>query len=319
MPLPTVLMTDTVRASKPGGSHGGAYLINLESGTHRRVIDWNDQNIAWDGRGAERGLRGVAIRGREVYVAAHNRVRVYDPDFNLLREHTCRYLGDCHELFIDGATLYAASTRFDSVLALDLASGEFTRAWLFRIPWAKDPRTTPGQPVPRPLIAAYDPRTASGPAPADTVHLNHVWFESGRLYFSGVLLRQVLYFETGGVRKLGEVPDWTHNARPFRNGILCNSTKQDAVCHLDLTGNVLKQFPVVMYDEARLENVPAEKRDARQGFARGLVTTPDGLIIGGSSPGTVTAYDYESGRSVRSVNTTMNVRHAPHGLAVWPF
>lgn len=317
--LPTVLMTDTIRATQPGQSHGGAFLVDLERGTHRQVIDWNEQNIAWDGRGAERGMRGTAIRGREIFIAVHNRILVFDPEFRLLREHTSPHLGDCHELCLDGETLYAASTRFDSILALDLASGEFTRAWMFRVPWEKDPRTNPGQPQPRPVIVTYDPRSGKGPPAADTVHLNHAWSEDGRLYFSGVLLKHVLYFEGGGLRKHADVPDWTHNARPFRGGVLCNSTGADAICHLDTRGTIIKQFPVVKYDPAALLNVPPEKNAARQGFARGLVATPDGLIIGGSSPGTVSAYDYESGSPVRSVNVSMDVRRAPHGLAVWPW
>jgi len=319
--LPTVLMTVTIRGSKPGESHGGAYLVDLERSTSRQVLDWNTQDIAWDGRGAERGLRGAAVRPGEVLIASHNRVLVFDPEFRPLREHANRYLGDCHEIFLSDSTLYITSTRFDSILSLDLASGEFTRAWMFRIPWAVNPRTAGASagPPPPPRIMAYDPRRDKGPNPKDTVHLNQAWFEDGRLYFSGVLIKHVLFFEGEAMRKFADVPEWTHNARPFKGGVLCNATKQDVICHLDTRAGIVKQFAVPRYDEALLLNRPAEDRAARQGFARGLVTTDDGLIIGASSPGTVSAYDYESGEMVRSVNVTMDIRHAPHGLVIWPF
>ena len=45
----------------------------------------------------------------------------------------------------------------------------------------------------------------------------------------------------------------------------------------------------------------------------------DGLIVGGSSPATITVYDIDDERIVRSVNITMDVRNAVHGLEVWPY
>ncbi len=319
--LPTVLMTVTIRGSKPGESHGGAHLIDLENSTSRPVIDWNPQDISWDGRGAERGLRGAVVRSDEVLIATHNRVLVFDRDFRPLRDYSNRYLGDIHELSLSGSTLHIASTRFDSLLSLDLDSGEFTSGLLFRIPWAVNPRTTgmPAGPAPPPRIMVYNPMRDKGPNAKDTVHLNQVWAEDGRLYFAGVLLRHVLYLENGGVRKHAEVPEWTHNARPFKGGVLCNATKQDAVLHVDAKGAPIKQFAVPRYDEGALLNIPESAKAARQGFARGLIATDDGLIIAASSPGTVSVFDYESGAMIRSVNVTMDVRHAPHGLCLWPF
>jgi len=58
---------------------------------------------------------------------------------------------------------------------------------------------------------------------------------------------------------------------------------------------------------------------ARQGFARGLAVVSDSLVAGGSSPSTVTLYDLASNQRVMSVNLTMDVRNAIHGLEVWPF
>ena len=60
MPLPTVLMTDVIRSARQGDAHGGAYLIDLESGSFDKVLDWNRVEIDWEGRGMGRGLRGIA-------------------------------------------------------------------------------------------------------------------------------------------------------------------------------------------------------------------------------------------------------------------
>jgi hypothetical protein len=58
---------------------------------------------------------------------------------------------------------------------------------------------------------------------------------------------------------------------------------------------------------------------ARQGFARGLAVLSDSVVAGGSSPSTISVYDLAKNERVLSVNLTMDVRNAIHGLEVWPF
>ena len=58
MSLPKVLMTDVIRSTQQGDSHGGAYLIDLQAGSFEQVLDWNTVEIDWAGRGMGRGLRG---------------------------------------------------------------------------------------------------------------------------------------------------------------------------------------------------------------------------------------------------------------------
>ena len=58
---------------------------------------------------------------------------------------------------------------------------------------------------------------------------------------------------------------------------------------------------------------------ARPGFARGLAVLSDSRVAGGSSPSTVSVYDLPRNERVLSVNLTMDVRNAIHGLAVWPY
>ena len=58
---------------------------------------------------------------------------------------------------------------------------------------------------------------------------------------------------------------------------------------------------------------------ARQGFARGLAVLSDSVVAGGSSPSTVVVYDLAGNRRLVSVNLSMEVRNAVHGLEVWPY
>ena len=65
--LPKLIATSVVRGSQQGESHGGIYLIDLESAAFEQVVDWNDASINWEGRGMDRGLRGIAFHDAYIY------------------------------------------------------------------------------------------------------------------------------------------------------------------------------------------------------------------------------------------------------------
>ena len=43
------------------------------------------------------------------------------------------------------------------------------------------------------------------------------------------------------------------------------------------------------------------------------------FVVGGSSPSTISLYDVEANQKVGSVNLSMDIRNAIHGLEAWPF
>ena len=78
------ITTSVVRGSQQGESHGGVYIIDLEGQDVRQVIDWNRADIDWQGRGWDRGLRGIAIDAETVYIVASDELFAYTPDFKLI-------------------------------------------------------------------------------------------------------------------------------------------------------------------------------------------------------------------------------------------
>jgi hypothetical protein len=77
---------------------------------------------------------------------------------------------------------------------------------------------------------------------------------------------------------------------------------------------------VPKYDTSALSNAGADSSGiARQGFARGLCVLSDSVVGGGSSPSTISIYDLARNERLLSVNLTMDVRNAIHGLEVWPY
>lgn len=320
--LPRVLCSSVIRSVHQGESHGGVYLVDLGGSTAERVIDWSDDSIDWEGRGGDRGLRGIAFHGELVFLAASDEVFVYDREFHQRGSFRNRYLKHCHEINVAGDHLYLASTGFDSVLEYDLVRQTFSRAWMLRYgPSAKYVKRLGRRP--RPRWKAYDPASGDGPEPADTTHINNVWPHDGGVFACGTRLGTIWRIELGGspTRPTGfaTVPFGTHNARPFRDGVLFNHTASDRIVYADRSGSTRSSLALPVYAAEELEHADLPGDLARPNFGRGLTVVGDSTVIGGSSPATITAFDLDAGKRMASVNITMDVRNAVHGLEVWPF
>jgi hypothetical protein len=317
-PLPRVLFSSVVRSAHKGESHGGVYLADLSTDRVEQVLDWDDPSIDWEGRGGDRGLRGIAFQGERIYLAASDEIFVYDEAFRRVSSFRNPYLGRCHEICISGNTLFATSTAFDSVLELDLGTGSFVRGYCLRYTrrWRARRRL---HVRPRPSLSVFDPSERAGPEPGDTCHINIVSHDGGALYVCGTALGNVWRIVDERSERYARVPYGTHNARPFRGGVLLNHTATNRIAFLTRRGRLVRSFPLRTYDASELLHAELPRDRARPAFGRGLAVAGAGLIIGGSSPATVTAYDFESGRELKSLNVSKDVRNAVHGLEIWPY
>jgi len=306
--LPTVVTSSVVRSSQQGESHGGVYLVDLEHRSWRQVIDWNDPSISWEGRGWDRGLRGIAFHSGHVYLAASDEVFVYTPDFQLVKSYRNPYLRHCHEICVHEDRLYLTSTGFDSVLEFDLRNEQFATGFFL------DRRDSQ-----QPQLRIFDPGSTEGPAPSMECHINNVVWAEGSLHISGTRMN-TLWAVTGlALQATAAIPFTTHNARPFRDGVLCQDTASDQVAYLDRGGTVIETFPLVKYPLESLSWAELTADRARQAFGRGLCLTDDERIIAGSSPSTVSVYEFGSPRPIASVQLSNDIRNAIHGLEVWPY
>jgi hypothetical protein len=309
--IPKLIATSVVRGAVQGDSHGGIFIVDFVAQQITQVVDWNTTEIDFQGRGWDRGLRGIAFHAGEIYVAASDELFVYDRAFNIQRSYRCSYLKHCHEIFALNDQLYLTSTGFDSILAFDLQTQAFS--WALHIGLNGDEAS--GTP--------FDPRDrhgAGGPPAQNRLHLNNVYADPRGLFVSGMRTRGLLHVGQGNVVRMAvDMPEGIHNARPFRDGVLFNDTASDTVRYVGRDGTH-RSFPVPKYDPADLERTDlGDDRLARQGFARGLCVIDERFIAAGSSPSTITLYDLEAGGEVGHVNFSMDVRNAIHGLEVWPF
>lgn len=306
--LPTLIATSVVRGSQQGESHGGIYVVDFDRREGRQVVDWNSGDIDFSGRGADRGLRGIAFHGEDIWVAASDELFCYDGDFTIKGSFRNRYLKHCHEIAVFDTHLFLSSTGFDSLLAFNLVKKRFD--WGFCL--QKTYGNWGGY--------SFDPRGDLGPAPVNDFHLNSVYVDERGIHLSGLRTDALLCLDAN--RDVGivcDLPAGTHNARPWRNGVLFNDTANDCVRFVSRAGGE-KAFRIKTYDESELEFAGVDdSKVARQGFGRGLTPWGDHFVIGGSSPSTITIYDLAANRRVGSVNLSMDIRNAIHGLEVWPY
>lgn len=301
-----LIATSVVRGSRQGESHGGIYLVDIERRRVAQPVDWNTVDIDWQGRGWDRGLRGVAFDGDRIFIAASDELFVYDKEFNNLASFRSPHLKHCHEIFRYKRRLYLTSTGFDSVLGFDLDEGQFS--WGLQIGGVEGGfRAIP-----------FMPGSVDGPKPANSLHLNNVHCTPAGLFISGAQTRGLLRYTGKRIETIVPLPSGCHNAQPFADGVIFNDTAADLVRFV--SADKQRSFYVPRYDDALLTNTDLDDaRIARQAFARGLCHVGDGVVAAGSSPSTITLHNFETMQTTLSINLSMDIRNAIHGLEVWPF
>jgi hypothetical protein len=306
--LPTLIATSVVLGSQQGESHGGIYTIDFENRSGVQQVDWNTSDIDFEGRGADRGLRGIAFDGDDIYVAASDELFCYDRNFQIKKSYKNRYLKHCHEIIRKDRRLFLTSTGFDSILAFNLDTQSYD--WGFRL--TRTYGDWDGY--------TFDPRMGAGPAAVNDFHINMVHVQDKGIFLSGLHTQACLLLDRNwAVSEYCSLPPGVHNAIPWLGGILFNDTKNDAVRHVSRDGQQCA-FPVKTYAEDDIEFAGVDDtKIARQGFGRGLCVIDDRLIAAGSSPSTITIYDIQTQQLVGSVNLSMDIRNAIHGLEVWPY
>ncbi len=312
--LPTLIATTVVRGAQRGESHGGVYLVNFATHDVNQVVNWSTTEIDFSDHGRDRGLRGIAFFGGEVYIAASDELFVFDQRFRIKRSFRSTYLKHCHEIFQLNHHLYLTSAANDCILAFDLERQKFF--WAIHIALAQD----------GPVGTAYDPNGIDGPGgangpPADNkLHLNSVFADRRGIFVSGRRSGGMLHIGNKNVLNwVVDLPQGVHNARPYGDGVLFNDTSANTLRCVNRDGTE-KRFAVPTHDPGQLTHTGrGDESEARQGFGRGLCALNERLIAAGSSPATITLYDLDAVCEAVRVNFSMDVRNTVHGLQVWPY
>ncbi len=301
-----LIATSVVRGSYQGESHGGIFLIDLDKKQAFQTVDWNKMDIDWQGRGWDRGLRGIEFHDDKIYVAASDEIFVYSPKFELVTSYRNQYLKHCHEISKFNGHLFISSTGFDSIVVFNLKAEKFVSGIHIE---------TNGY---RYEAKNFDPNSDQGPIQLNKLHINNIYCNKDGMFISGLNIEAILSVKSPKIGVVVTLPKGTHNARPFKDGVLFNDTNSNAVRYI--TRNDQTALRVPKFDPGKLTHIGLDESSlARQGFGRGLCVISDNLVAAGSSPSTVTIHDFEAQKTIETYNLTMDVRNAIHGLEVWPF
>jgi hypothetical protein len=164
----------------------------------------------------------------------------------------------------------------------------------------------------------FDPRSDGGPLLLNKLHLNNVYCDSNGMYISGLRTGGMLHFNGKTVLMSAELPAGSHNARPFRDGVLFN----DSAAHvLRYSGrNTDAEDRVMAAPVFAPSQLTATDNDvAAPGSTRGLCVLSDKVVAGGSSPATVSLYDLAANCRLLQVNLSLDPRNEIRGLARWPY
>ena len=304
--MTTLIATSVVRGSHQGESHGGVYLVDFKDQCIEQVIDWDSEDIDWQGRGWDRGLRGIGFDGERVFIAASNELFVYNPDFELLASYRNPYLMHCHEIFVHQRRLYLTATGFDSILGFDLDQNRFC----FGLHVVRVGSGYQGGP--------FDPEGEMGPSPGNELHLNNVFCNDSGMYLGGLKTGAMLRFDGRTLKRVVSLPRGVHNARPLGDGVLFNDTVADRVRLVTPDKEI--SFEVPQFELEDLTHTELDdSRIARAGFGRGLCVIDEKVVAAGSSPSTIALHDLEQARTCGIVTLSKDMRNAIHGLEVWPF
>ena len=308
MKLPKLIATSVVRGSMQGESHGGIYTIDFDSQEGQQHVDWNTSKIDFEGRGADRGLRGITFDGNDIYIAASDEIFCYDQEFNLQSSYKNRYLKHAHEICRMERRIFISSTGFDSLLSFNLDTKKFDWGFHLRQEYEQWSGGT------------YDPLRNTGPRPVNDFHINMVHVSKDGIFLSGLKTNGLLYLTPQNtIQKVCDLPSGTHNPQLWNDGVLFNDTASDCLRFVPRDGEE-QAYKIITYKESDIEFAGIDDSNiARQGFARGLCTINDRFVAVGSSPSTISLYDLQSQQLIGSVNLSMDIRTAIHGLEIWPY
>lgn len=108
--------TTVVRNAPRGKVHGGLYKDS------ELVLSWNDADFDFEGRGGDRGLRGLVTYENRLYVAAADRILILENHkiIDTIRHPCLRLL---HEMCRTETGFWVVSTGYDAVLHYDFEKG----------------------------------------------------------------------------------------------------------------------------------------------------------------------------------------------------
>jgi hypothetical protein len=282
-----LVASSVVRGTHPNASSGGLYLIDLETRTVHQPVGWNERQFKWDGRGRELGLRGIAFDGDTMYCVASDELYAFNSAFELKASWRNPYLKYCRGIAVFERKLFIVSSGFDSIIGFDMDAQTFD--WALQV-------TSRGIGI---GASPFDPNSEDGPIMLAKLDMRDIFCDGTGMYITSG--PGMLRFSGNAISMAVELPPNSHNARPFRDGVLFN----------DSLGGTLRYTGRGEGEEDRA--MPTAS------LPRGLCVIGGAVVAGGSSPAAISVYDLAANERVLAVQISDDAQTSIHSIAVWPF
>ena len=318
--VPKILVSSVVRATNRGDCHGGLYIVDMEKGTSEQVLDWNYPHISWDSGGGDRGLRGLKFYNGELYAAGARALFVFDENYKLVRQHRTNLLVGTHETFIYDDQLFVIANVYDSILVFSLKE----RKWGVAMHHVLNGPITIIDPE-MPQVPEFDENGAPTPdendplmakwsmiKESDTLHLDSVSVYNDWMFYAGSTTEHIYAMNLKNNQCIQQPlvhPD-THNAQPWKDGIVFNRSIESETCY-QVQDALVKTWRTPPHPN-RITNF-SHQDHARVGYTRGMVLTKDYVIVG-TSPASVHMFSMDSDLPIQSVHLSDDVRNSVCGM-----
>jgi len=130
-----IFASTVIRASMPGGEHGGLYKIDLETKQVDKVISWVRDDILHDlgAGGGDRGMRGIAQVGDSLFISGSRYLFEFNKNYELVNQFDHPKFNGTHEIKYYNGKIYATSNAFDSILVFDVEKREWEYGILHKV------------------------------------------------------------------------------------------------------------------------------------------------------------------------------------------
>ena len=280
-------MSSAIRAPGTEAGSGGLFLIDLEARSVLQPVDLVSAKFPWEETGREAGLRGIAFDGESMYCAASDALYTFNSKFEYQAHWSNPYLRYCRGIAIVERRLFMVSSGFDSIIGFDLDTLQFD--WALHI--KSRGFAVGGHP--------FDPTGDDGPLMVAKLDLHEMYCDKTGMYITS---------NKGLIRYLGneinvavELPADSHDARPFRDGVLFNDSMAAALRYA-----------------GRGEG--EDDRTMSTGESpRGLCVLNGAVVAGGSSPATVSIVDLAANKQLLTVQISEDPNTSIRCIARWPY
>jgi len=302
-----VLASYVIRASSKGQAHGGLAIVDLDNASVEKDIPWSELDIDFDGRGGERGLRGVACLDDCLFFASHDTLYKYDKNFNSINKWSHSCLRNMHEIDVFNNKIFITSTGIDSVVIFDFKEEVFKTIVDF------SSFSSNGK------VGKIDFKSKFNFKRSDSLHINSVKAVSEKSFYIGGTKCEYLYKVDIKSHKISckncfPLPSKNHNAMPLNSAeIIYNDPPRKRTVICNKITKTEQFYDHIEIPEEYIENFGINDKFAKVGFCRGLVVNGD-YIIAGCSPANISLFKKEDNNILSNVILSYDKRFAIHGL-----